>query len=122
MSATLDDYFAEELFERASSEVQRGLATIAALLPLSRSELSEFLSLHDAADRIVATGLHTYPKARIEVHPLARAFLLAKLKERNDALDVARDAFDLGLERGFFDEAFGLVEDSGWTDFLNGSL
>ena len=56
LSATLYEYFAAELFERAPREVRRGLATIAALPPLESSELSAFLSLPDAADRIVATG------------------------------------------------------------------
>ena len=60
----------------------------------------------------------TYPKAVSSVHPLARMFLLAKLKERTDALDVARDAFDLALEQGFYDEAFGLVEEFALEGFL----
>ncbi len=118
LSATLYDYFAEELFERAPSEVRRGLATIAALPPLGPSALAEFLSLPDAADRIVATGLAYISEGCIEVHPLARMFLLAKLKERTDALDVARDAFDLALEQGFYDEAFGLVEEFALEGFL----
>ncbi len=118
LSATLYDYFAAELFERAPSEVRRGLATIAALPPLEPSELAAFLSLPDAADRIVATGLAHVSHGLIEVHPLGRAFLLAKLKERKDALDVAGTAFDLALQRGFYDEAFGLLEEFPLEGFL----
>jgi DNA-binding NarL/FixJ family response regulator len=111
LSATLYDYFADELFERSAPEVQRALASVAALPPLEASELADVLSLSAAGDRIVATGLAYQSNGCIEVHPLARMFLLAKLKERGDALSIAETAFNIALDRGLYDQAFELIKE-----------
>ena len=116
LSVTLYDYFAEELFERAPLEVQRGLTGLAVLPQLDRSELHELIGV-DPAD-LVATGLAYEVNATVGVHPLAQTFLLAKLRETEDTVAVQEKAFDLALTRGFFDHAFALICELGMNDRL----
>ncbi len=116
LSVTLYDYFAEELFERARPEVQRGLTGLAVLPPLERSEVLELVGVDPA--ELVATGLAYEVNATVGVHPLAQAFLLAKLRESEDTASVRETAFDLALTRGFYDHAFALICELGMNDHL----
>jgi ATP/maltotriose-dependent transcriptional regulator MalT len=110
LSATLYDYFAEELFDLAANDVQRCLMAAALLPPLSDDELAGFAETNPAsAKQVVGTGLAYEADGRIEVHPLARAFLLAKVRESEDRVTLPRRAFELDLARGLYDEAFELV-------------
>lgn len=118
ISATLYEYFADELFERASPEVQRCLATIAVLPPLDPDELGDLLELEGAAELAVSTGLAYEAEGRVEVHPLARAFLASKLRLRGDSLAVVRAGVDLSLARGLYDHAFGLIKEFDLDDSL----
>ena len=95
ISATLYEYFAEELFEHASREVQRCLTAMAVLPPLNADELRAFVNVENVADQVVATGLAYEAGGRVEVHPLARAVLLTKLRDQEDALEVMRASCDL---------------------------
>jgi ATP/maltotriose-dependent transcriptional regulator MalT len=118
LSETMFDYFAEELFEAAPAEVQRGLAAASVLPPLTPNELSEFLGAGSAVE-IAATGLAYEVGGRIEVHPLARVFLLAKLRERSDSEELGRKAFELALSKRLFDEAFEVLKQIGLYDQLD---
>ncbi len=116
LSVTLYDYFAEELFERARPEVQRGLTGLAVLPPLDRSEVLALVGV-DPGD-LAATGLAYEVDATVGVHPLAQAFLVAKLGESGDTAAVREQAFDLALSRGFYDHAFALICELGMNDRL----
>ena len=118
LSGQLYDYFAEELFERAPPDVRRWLTLVAALPALAPGELSEFLGADGAAAQVAATGLAYESDGRIEVHPLARTFLIAKLKERDDAREVGVAAFDLALSKSLYDDAFEVVKALGLDDCL----
>ncbi|HEX3850819.1 MAG TPA: LuxR C-terminal-related transcriptional regulator, partial [Polyangiaceae bacterium] len=118
ISATLYDYFAEELFESAPGEAQRFLTAIAVLPPLREAELSRFFGIEPLTEQAVATGLAYQADGHIEVHPLARAFLYAKLRAQPDALEVARAGLDLALREGLYDHAFGLIKEFGLDDSL----
>ena len=99
LSEQLYDYLAEELFECAGEDVRRWLATLAVLPPLKPVELEAFLGSEGAAQQLVATGLAYEADGLIDVHPLAKDFLLAKLMERPEARDVSLRAFELALTK-----------------------
>ncbi len=99
VSAALYDYFAEELFDRASPDLQRVLTALSVFSPVSVSELVELANVEDAAAQVVSSGLAYETEDQIEVHPLARDFLLAKLKDRPDADEVVRVAFDSAVRK-----------------------
>ena len=87
----------------------RWLAALAVLPPLDPAELAAFLGADGAHPPLVATGLAYEEGGRVEVHPFAKDFLLAKLMERPDARDVATRAFELTLEKELYDAAFDIV-------------
>ncbi len=118
LSDTLYDFLAEEMYERASSTVQRSLTALAALPPVTPSELSEFLDEPEAVSGVLSTGLAYEDTGRILIHPLARAFLVTKLRDRFDANEVAHMGFNFAYDRGMYDEAFRLVEELGLDDCL----
>ena len=118
LSDTLYDFLAEEMYERASSTVQRSLTALAALPPVTPSELSEFLGEPEAVSGVLSTGLAYEDTGRILIHPLARAFLVTKLRDRLDANEVAHAGFNFAYDRGMYDEAFRLVEELGLDDCL----
>ncbi len=118
LSEQLYEYLAEELFECAGDQVRGWLAALAVLPPLDPAELAACLGADDAPRRLVATGLAYEEGGRVEVHPLAKDFLLAKLLERTDARDVATTAFELALTKGLYDAAFDIVKDAGLDDRL----
>ena len=118
ISETLYDYFAEELYERAAPNVQRCLATLAVLPPLSVADLEAFLGEVEIANQLVSTGLAHAMGGGVEVHPLARAVLVAKLGDREDGLEIKRAGLDLAQERGLHDHAFALIREFGMNDRL----
>jgi len=112
LSEQLYDYLAEELFECAGEEVRGWLTALAVLPPLTPRELSEFLGqLVAPAQQVIATGLAYEAQGRIEVHPLAREFLLAKLKERRDAHRMALLAFEFALSSKSYAHAFAVASE-----------
>ena len=118
LSATLYDYFAEELFDSASHDVQRALTAFSVLSPLTVDELADFIGVREPAAQVVSSGLAYETDGRIEVHPLARDFLLAKLKDRPDVDAVARAAFASALRRSRYDQAFALLRQLDLDDCL----
>ncbi len=118
LSEQLYGYLAEELFECAGDQVRGWLAALAVLPPLDPMELSAFLEADAAPRQVVATGLAYEVDGRIDVHPLAKDFLLAKLMERRDARDVATNALELALSKRLYDDAFDVIKDAGLDDHL----
>ncbi|HEY7551822.1 MAG TPA: hypothetical protein VH913_20160, partial [Hyphomicrobiaceae bacterium] len=64
------------------------------------------------------TGLAYETSGRIDVHPLAKDFLLAKLAERADCRELANKAFDLAVAKGLYDVAFDGVRKIPVNDLL----
>jgi ATP/maltotriose-dependent transcriptional regulator MalT len=118
LSATLYDYLAEELFERAAPSVQRTLTAIALLPPLESDELTEFLFAKAAAAPVLATGLAYEGDRGIEVHPLARSFLLTKVRARPDVDELVRRSVELAVAKERWDEAFALIVEFAVDDRL----
>jgi len=109
LSEQLYDYLAEELFECAGEEVRGWLTALAVLPPLRRVDLAAFLGDEDAAHEVVGTGLAYETDGYTEVHPLARDFLRAKLKERSGARAIAERAFELALGEALYDTCFEIA-------------
>ena len=55
---------------------------------------------------------------RVEVHPLARAFVLEKLRSQPDADDVARAAFEFALEEGDYHQCLSPINELSLEDCL----
>ena len=116
LTATLYDYFAEELFERSSPEVRRGLTSLAVLPELDSAELPDLVDVSLAS--LLETGLATEVNGMVGVHPLAKRYLLTKLEEQSGS-DALRDvAFELALSRGLYDHAFELIAELQMHDRL----
>jgi DNA-binding NarL/FixJ family response regulator len=118
LSEQLYDYLAEELFECAGAEVRAWLTTLAVLPPLTSAELDEFLGSDGASRQVIATGLAYEAGGLIDVHPLAKDFLLSKLMESPEARDVSVRAFELALTKEQYDIGLGIVKDAGLDDHL----
>jgi len=112
LPGALHDYFAEELFQEASPEVQRGLCRLA-LAPSLAEGVAEFL-LGPAAEEVLAEGVRlgflTARPGALDLHPLLRTFLDAKARERPEENEAdARRLAGYLSERGLWDDAFTLV-------------
>jgi LuxR family transcriptional regulator, maltose regulon positive regulatory protein len=109
----LYEYFAEELYQAASPNVQHGLCRLA-LAPSLGEGVAEFLLGDDAPDVIaesVRLGFLTARLGSLELHPLLRTFLDAKAREgdRDSEATVERLGKRLA-ELGLWDDAFTLVD------------
>jgi LuxR family maltose regulon positive regulatory protein len=123
---SLYQFFAEEVFSALDCDVQQGLATLA-IAPIIDRTLAGIL-LGESAERICTAaldlGILVERGARLEIHPLARAFL----EERHDASRVATaiDGLEKGLEyfreRRDWDAAFDLVARRGRPSQLEALL
>ena len=108
----LYEYFAEELYQAAAPEVQRGLCTLA-LAPSLVGRIADAM-LGDEAPRVVAEGVRlgflTSRAGGLEFHPLLAAFLDPKMGRasfRNDQIErLSAHLANLKL----WDDAFALVE------------
>lgn len=108
--AMLHRYVAEELFRSASPELRDALTTLALLPDLARPRISERLG--DAAEELVHQMRDLGflgGDERLEMHPLLREFLLAKLFEKPDAELRVRDAIGEALDARAWDITFELV-------------
>jgi LuxR family maltose regulon positive regulatory protein len=109
----LHDYFAEELYQGASTEVQQGLCLLA-IAPSLTDEVLHLL-LGAAAQKIVGEGVRlgfitSSPEQKLEVHPLLQRFLDARWvglpHERQLIPDLAR----LLSRQERWDDAFVILE------------
>ena len=107
-------FFADEVFSALGSEVRQGLTTLS-VAPLIDGELATTLLGTEAAELVCTAaldvGLLVERDARLDLHPLARAFL----EERSGQLGLrpAADAAEICLgiyrERHLWDPAFDLI-------------
>jgi DNA-binding CsgD family transcriptional regulator len=110
---SLYEYFAEELYQAASPEVQRGLCRLA-LAPSLTEGVADFL-LGDNTAEVVGEGARlgflTARSGALELHPLLRTFLDAKTRERMDEKEADSKRLAPHLAQlGLWDDAFVLVE------------
>lgn len=109
----LYDYFAEELYQAASPEVQQGLCRLA-LAPSLGDGVAEFLLGGDAPQVIgeaARLGFLTLRPGTLELHPLLRTFLDTKGCEASveDGPEATRLAHHLS-RLGRWDDAFILAD------------
>ena len=105
-------YFAEELFDsatRRSSAWADRIVRLAATKP--SMQLAEFAERgRDRTPGFRQVGSPMRPTGVIEVHPLARDFLLDKAESSAGcSIDVARAAFEFALEEGDYRPARSLI-------------
>ncbi len=109
---SLYEYFAEELYQAASPNVQRGLCRLS-LAPSLGEDVAEFL-LGDEAPDIMAEGVRlgflSGRSGTLDLHPLLRTFLDAKTREATDSMAVAEQLARHMADRGLWDDAFTLVK------------
>ena len=108
----LHEYFAEELFQTASNEVQQGLCKLA-LAPSLGQGVAEFL-LQDSAPRVIAEGVRlgflSSRPGTLELHPLLRTFLHTKTQERIPDADASAELLARHVANvGLWDDALILV-------------
>jgi LuxR family maltose regulon positive regulatory protein len=117
----LYDYFAEELFQSASSELQRLLCQISAAPCLTRNLLERLggppaLALAATAER--DGFFHRTEKGEQSLHPLLRAFLEHRLNERADRVQLVDDLAQALLENERWDDVWQLIQDRDRPDLL----
>lgn len=109
----LYEYFAEELYQAASDEVQRGLCLMS-IAPSLTDEVLELL-LGNGAREIVREGIRlgfitSSPEQGLDVHPLLRRFLGARGVDPTAQCRVVPKLARLLGRRESWDEAFLLLE------------
>lgn len=109
----LYEYFAEELFQALTRDVQAGLSLLAAFPRLSLDLATKVLGGQARAmlDDGVRVGALTRREGDFELHPLFREFLLTKLKERGETeiRNLAAKAVSILLREERWDEAFHVI-------------
>jgi LuxR family maltose regulon positive regulatory protein len=110
---SLYEYFAEELYQAASPQVQRGLCRLA-LAPSLGGGVAEFLLGEDAAEVIaegVRLGFLNARSGTLELHPLLRTFLNTKLREKTAEAEGTAERLAHHLaDLGRWDDAFVVIE------------
>jgi len=117
----LYDYFAEELFQSASPELQRLLCQISAAPCLTRNLLERLggsLALDLAATAERDGFFHRTEKGEQSLHPLLRAFLEHRLNERSDRVQLVDDLTQALLENERWDDVWQLIQDCDRPDLL----
>jgi ATP/maltotriose-dependent transcriptional regulator MalT len=114
VESSLYDFFAEELYQAADSEVRESLALLA-FAPSITSGLAGHL-LTDAAEHTLAEGLRLGFLEResattYQMHSLIRDFLRRRFTETSNPEDAIRSVAEYLLSRGLYDDAFVLVRD-----------
>jgi LuxR family transcriptional regulator, maltose regulon positive regulatory protein len=120
----LHRYLAEELFQRASSQLREGLLRLA-LRPARDSHGLE-LAFGLDAERIVAEaevlGFGSRGDAVFGLHPLLQEFLLEKLLALPDADERVRAAVEGNIQDAAWDHALGLILRFGLSDLVESTL
>jgi DNA-binding CsgD family transcriptional regulator len=116
-------FFADEVFSALGADVRQGLTTLA-VAPLLDAELASALLGDEVAESVCVAaldvGLLVEREARLDLHPLARAFLEEKSGQLGLAPSDHAAAIALKIYRGRreWDAAFDLIRRSQLTDEL----
>jgi ATP/maltotriose-dependent transcriptional regulator MalT len=120
----LYDYFAEELFQNASPELQRLLCQISAAPCLTRDLLEQIggasaLELAAAAEQ--SGFFHSGGLAKeLSLHPLLRDFLKHQLGRRPDRIALIDDLTEALLGSDRWDDVWQLIQECDRPDLLPG--
>jgi LuxR family maltose regulon positive regulatory protein len=122
IAVTLYDYLAQESFENAAPGTQEALLQVSLLPPLDREG---FRSLFGEAARAVArdaarTGLAEATRGTVELHPLARAFLVDRVQRGEAGKERAVEAVRYAVDHGAWDEGFAVIDAFELHDELDG--
>ena len=113
LPTTLHDYLAEELVGSLSPDTHRGIRRLALTPPTTRSTATALVGdgAEDILSRGFAAGLFiTNHEAKLELHPLLRAFLTRELLSNpSEAHEVADRAVGCLVREGAWDDAFLVV-------------
>lgn len=126
----LYNYFAEELYQTADLNIQRGLCQLAFMSSISPA-LAE-AALGESAAEVLGKGVRLgalVPSRRAyEIHPLLKRFLRSKLQEESDE-SIEELVYRLGVlfvDRRLWDDAFSVIEhfysESLFTQLLSNAL
>ena len=118
---TLYEYLAEELYQAASPDIQRGLCLLA-LVPSPSREVAEFL-LGDRASAVTAEAtrlgfLTAHREGHLDIHPLLRAFLDNRSRPTHDVSDQVPPLVDFLCQIGHWDEALATLSAAFDPDLL----
>jgi LuxR family maltose regulon positive regulatory protein len=115
MPDELYGYFAEELYQAVSSEIQQGLRRLS-LAPTITGDLARSLAGEDALqilDEAIELGFFlATARDRLEFHPLLRSFLASKFIDSRDDPDgeIVSSLVRRLIEHEEWDEAFEVIE------------
>jgi ATP/maltotriose-dependent transcriptional regulator MalT len=116
-------FFAEEVYGALGDDVQAGLATLV-IAPVLDHELAGDLLGAEAAESVCAAaldvGILVEREARLDLHPLARAFLEERSEHRRSGSgrDVVMQCLARYKARNDWDAAFDLIARRGPADEL----
>jgi ATP/maltotriose-dependent transcriptional regulator MalT len=122
LPAPLYEYIAEELYQSADPQLRFRLCQLA-VAPNPTSELLEHL-FGSEAESVVASGVRlgflTPREGAVDLHPLLRTFLEAKLRERGDAVvsEITNRVGRFLIDRRRWDEAFSVASRHNRTELL----
>ena len=118
LARSLYDYFAEEIFRNVSNATQQVLQKLALLPPLPIREVRTHLEDDAGLASAMLSGLAQSRDDVIDIHPLARAFLMTKMIEHPQADDLVRDAAKLCIRLSKWDSAFAIIRKYKLEDLL----
>jgi LuxR family maltose regulon positive regulatory protein len=124
LSASLTDYFAQELYEAVEPGVQWGLCQLA-LAPVITRPLAQCLFGGETAQLILDHATHIGVMSRtehdtFELHPLVRPFLEARGSDFGDA-QIRAVLLKIGrflIDSRNWDDAFLLIEQAGASELI----
>ena len=124
LSASLSDYFAQELYNAVEPGVQWGLCQLA-LAPVITRALAESLFGRETAQLILDHATHIgvltqSEQETFELHPLLRPFLEARGSDFGDA-QIRAVLFKIGrflIDARDWDAAFSLIDQTGMSDLM----
>jgi LuxR family maltose regulon positive regulatory protein len=124
LSASLTDYFAQELYQAVEPGVQWGLCQLA-LAPVIKGPLAECLFGRETAQLILdhATRIGVLSRTdheTFELHPLVRPFLEARGSDFGDA-QIRAVLLKIGrflIDSRDWDDAFSLIDRTGMSDLM----
>jgi LuxR family maltose regulon positive regulatory protein len=124
LSASLTDYFAQELYQAVEPGVQWGLCQLA-LAPVITTALAECLFGRETARLILNHATHIgvlsqTEQETFELHPLVRPFLEARGSDFGDA-QISAVLFKIGrflIDSGDWDDAFSLIDRTDMSDLM----
>ncbi len=117
----LYDYFAEELYQGTSPELERFLCQIAAAPNISKSLLERLgPPAFELATEAARSGfLHsTGENGERSLHPLLRSFLEQRLDERSDRIELMNELAEALLADERWDDVWQIIHDRERPDLL----